>query len=117
MSRSRISDLTRRSLLRSAADLTGAALLPRQVTANPDFKLIPKPAKVKLVGKPHPDTAVWAYNELTPGPPILTRGRSYVLAMVNQTAWWHPMHLHGHAFRSSAAMARPPAIANGRTPC
>lgn len=29
----------------------------------------------------------------------LTRGRSYVLAMVNQTAWWHPMHLHGHAFR------------------
>jgi FtsP/CotA-like multicopper oxidase with cupredoxin domain len=33
--------------------------------------------------------------------PMLTlrRGRSYVLAMSNQTAWHHPMHLHGHAFR------------------
>jgi len=33
--------------------------------------------------------------------PMLTlkRGRSYVLAMSNETAWWHPMHLHGHAFR------------------
>lgn len=34
-------------------------------------------------------------------PPLLTlkRGRSYVLKMRNETAWWHPMHLHGHSFR------------------
>jgi FtsP/CotA-like multicopper oxidase with cupredoxin domain len=33
--------------------------------------------------------------------PFLTlhRGRSYVLTMHNDTAWHHPMHLHGHAFR------------------
>jgi FtsP/CotA-like multicopper oxidase with cupredoxin domain len=33
--------------------------------------------------------------------PMLTlkRGKSYILAMNNETAWWHPMHLHGHAFR------------------
>jgi FtsP/CotA-like multicopper oxidase with cupredoxin domain len=33
--------------------------------------------------------------------PFLTlqRGRSYLLAMHNDTAWHHPMHLHGHAFR------------------
>ena len=33
--------------------------------------------------------------------PMLTlrRGRSYVLALSNETAWHHPMHLHGHAFR------------------
>lgn len=33
--------------------------------------------------------------------PLLTlkRGRSYVLALRNETAWWHPMHLHGHSFR------------------
>jgi FtsP/CotA-like multicopper oxidase with cupredoxin domain len=33
--------------------------------------------------------------------PMLTlqRGRSYVLALNNETMWWHPMHLHGHAFR------------------
>ncbi len=33
--------------------------------------------------------------------PMLTlkRGRSCVLAMNNETAWHHPMHLHGHSFR------------------
>lgn len=33
--------------------------------------------------------------------PLLTlvRGRSYVLELVNDTAWHHPMHLHGHSFR------------------
>ncbi len=33
--------------------------------------------------------------------PLLTlrRGRSYVLALRNDTAWHHPMHLHGHSFR------------------
>ncbi len=34
-------------------------------------------------------------------PPLLTlqRGRSYVLTLRNETAWWHPMHLHGFSFR------------------
>jgi FtsP/CotA-like multicopper oxidase with cupredoxin domain len=33
--------------------------------------------------------------------PLLTlaRGRSHVLELVNDTAWWHPIHLHGHSFR------------------
>ena len=33
--------------------------------------------------------------------PILTlaRNRSYILALDNQTAWYHPIHLHGHSFR------------------
>lgn len=31
--------------------------------------------------------------------PALTfvRGRSIILAMHNETAWWHPMHFHGHS--------------------
>jgi FtsP/CotA-like multicopper oxidase with cupredoxin domain len=29
----------------------------------------------------------------------LALNRSYVLELVNETAWHHPMHLHGHAFR------------------
>jgi FtsP/CotA-like multicopper oxidase with cupredoxin domain len=29
----------------------------------------------------------------------LARGSSHVLDMRNETAWWHPMHLHGHVFR------------------
>ena len=34
-------------------------------------------------------------------PPLLTlnRGRSYILELRNETAWWHPMHLHGHSFQ------------------
>ena len=52
--------------------------------------------------------AVWAINgqSMTGDghagmPPILTlrRGTSVMLAMVNETAWWHPMHLHGHSFQ------------------
>jgi FtsP/CotA-like multicopper oxidase with cupredoxin domain len=33
--------------------------------------------------------------------PVLTlaRGKSYIVAIDNQTAWHHPMHLHGHSFR------------------
>jgi FtsP/CotA-like multicopper oxidase with cupredoxin domain len=36
----------------------------------------------------------------TPQPMFtLVRGRSYVIELVNDTAWDHPMHLHGYAFR------------------
>jgi FtsP/CotA-like multicopper oxidase with cupredoxin domain len=37
----------------------------------------------------------------------LERGGSYVLAMHNDTAWHHPMHLHGHAFRVIARDGQP----------
>ncbi|WP_265516476.1 multicopper oxidase family protein [Nitratireductor luteus] len=41
--------------------------------------------------------------------PMLTleRGKSYVLAMTNATAWHHPIHLHGHSFRVIARNGRP----------
>jgi FtsP/CotA-like multicopper oxidase with cupredoxin domain len=29
----------------------------------------------------------------------LQHGRSYVIELVNDTSWHHPIHLHGHAFR------------------
>ena len=29
----------------------------------------------------------------------LKRGGSYVLELINETAWHHPIHLHGHVFR------------------
>jgi len=36
----------------------------------------------------------------TPAPMFtLARGRTHVIEMVNDTAWDHPMHLHGYAFR------------------
>ena len=28
----------------------------------------------------------------------LKHGQSCLLTLRNETAWWHPMHLHGHSF-------------------
>jgi FtsP/CotA-like multicopper oxidase with cupredoxin domain len=48
---------------------------------------------------------MWAINGIAAKghvhEPLLTftRGRSYILELVNDTAWHHPMHLHGHSFR------------------
>ena len=38
---------------------------------------------------------------------ILRRGRSYMLHLVNDTAWHHPMHWHGHSFRVLSRNGRP----------
>ena len=52
--------------------------------------------------------AAWAINGMsmtgdghTGMPPLTTLelGRSYVLSLRNDTAWPHPIHLHGHSFR------------------
>jgi FtsP/CotA-like multicopper oxidase with cupredoxin domain len=41
--------------------------------------------------------------------PLLTLslGRPYVLELVNDTAWNHPIHLHGHAFRILSRNGKP----------
>ena len=60
--------------------------------------------------------SLWAINGVAvPGDdmahmkPILTldRNKSYVLAIDNQTAWYHPIHLHGHSFRVIARNGKP----------
>ncbi|MBP2238821.1 FtsP/CotA-like multicopper oxidase with cupredoxin domain [Sinorhizobium kostiense] len=30
---------------------------------------------------------------------VFERGRSVVLELRNETAWWHPMHIHGHSLK------------------
>ncbi|WP_373419865.1 multicopper oxidase family protein [Sinorhizobium sp. GL28] len=54
------------------------------------------------------DGAAWAINGLSMlgdghagMEPALTfnRGRSVVLKLRNETAWWHPMHFHGHSLK------------------
>jgi FtsP/CotA-like multicopper oxidase with cupredoxin domain len=48
---------------------------------------------------------IWAINGVASTEHVhepmatLKRGTSHILAITNETAWWHPMHLHGHAFR------------------
>jgi len=53
-------------------------------------------------------TAAWAVNGMSitgdghagmAPAATLELGRSYVLTLRNDTAWLHPMHLHGHSFR------------------
>jgi len=60
--------------------------------------------------------ATWAMNGMSMTgdgqsnmPPLLTlkRGQSCVLVLRNETAWWHPMHLHGHSFRVISRNGKP----------
>ncbi|HIK64628.1 MAG TPA: multicopper oxidase family protein [Henriciella marina] len=41
--------------------------------------------------------------------PVLTlpRGESVILTLRNETAWWHPIHLHGHSFRVLSRNGKP----------
>ncbi len=49
--------------------------------------------------------SVWSVDAAAgsglPAEPLLTleRNRSHLIEMVNDTAWHHPIHLHGHSFR------------------
>ena len=60
--------------------------------------------------------ATWAMNGMSmtgDGQPNMSplftikRGKSCVLALRNETAWWHPMHLHGHSFRVVTRNGKP----------
>lgn len=37
----------------------------------------------------------------------LAKGRTTVLNLNNDTAWWHPIHLHGHSFRVISRNGKP----------
>ncbi len=41
--------------------------------------------------------------------PMLTiqRGRTAVMNLRNETAWWHPIHVHGHSFRVISRNGKP----------
>ncbi|CCF00540.1 multicopper oxidase family protein [Sinorhizobium fredii] len=38
---------------------------------------------------------------------VFERGRSVVLELRNETAWWHPMHIHGHSLRVLSRNGKP----------
>ena len=56
---------------------------------------------------------MWAVNGVVASghvmEPLLTlqRDRSYILSMLNDSTWPHPMHLHGHSFRVIARDDKP----------
>jgi len=62
--------------------------------------------------------ASWAMNGMSvtgdgqpdmPALLTLRKDQSCVLALRNETAWWHPMHLHGHSFRVVSRNGKPTA--------
>jgi FtsP/CotA-like multicopper oxidase with cupredoxin domain len=62
----------------------------------------------------------WTVNGVAAGDvmdaPMMTlkRGSSQIFAMENRTAWFHPMHLHGHSFRVVSRNGQPLARAELR---
>jgi FtsP/CotA-like multicopper oxidase with cupredoxin domain len=89
--------ITRRELVRG---LAAASVLPQAAFAGgtpvKDFRLTPKPARVALVGAPHPDTAVWAYDATVPGPEIRVRqGERLRITVENRLAEETTLHCHG----------------------
>ena len=117
--------LTRRTVLAGAAGLTGCAgaigvsgalLLPRGAFAAPaPIALSAGPARVPLVGAPHPDTAVWAYNGTVPGPVLRFRqGDTARIAFAN--ALPEPTTVHWHGLRVPNAMDGVPALSQTEVP-
>ncbi len=95
-------EVTRRSLLANAAGTMAAALVPSAVQSSrsvSELKLVAVPARWPIVGKPHPDTAVWSYDGRLPGPEIRVRQGEPVRIIVENkleqdtTVHWHGIRL------------------------
>ena len=103
-----------------AHSLDGPLALPRNPVTDPDLNsaehhvltlqggMMGGGGMAGMGGMSDSSHATWAINGMSMTgdgqagmPPLLTlqRGRSYVLTLRNDTAWWHPMHLHGHSSR------------------
>ncbi len=93
----------RRSLLIGGASAAATAVLLTRAApgASPPlppkaFSLVAAPARVPLVGQPHPDTDVWAYQGLVPGPEIRARrGDRIRIAVENHLPEETTVHWHG----------------------
>lgn len=89
----------RREVLATLAGLAGASLIPRTVQAGPGLRevsLIAAPARVPLVGAPHPETDVWAYGGTLPGPEIrVKQGERLRVRVENRLPGDTTVHWHG----------------------
>jgi FtsP/CotA-like multicopper oxidase with cupredoxin domain len=100
MSRICLPIISRREWLAGSAGFAAAAWLPRSALAAAmsarEFTLVAAPARVSLVGAPHPDTDVWCYNGRTPGPEIrVRRGERIRVLLENRLPEETTVHWHG----------------------
>jgi FtsP/CotA-like multicopper oxidase with cupredoxin domain len=92
--------VNRRKALLSVAGLAGAACMPRLARSvaprTRDVTLVARSARVPLAGQPYPDTDVWAYDGLLPGPEIRVRqGERLRVRVENGLAEETTVHWHG----------------------
>ena len=95
--------VSRRALIlgAGAAGLAGARPLRRSSAepATKEYRLAAKSATVNLTGDRYPDTAVWAYEGIVPGPELRVRqGQPVRIAVTNKldedtTVHWHGIRL------------------------
>src|SRR5437762_2020708 len=95
--------VSRRALIVGAGATGLATALPfRRSYAEPatkEYRIAARPATVKLTGKGHPDTAVWASEGIVPGPELRIRqGEPVRITVVNKldedtTVHWHGIRL------------------------
>jgi FtsP/CotA-like multicopper oxidase with cupredoxin domain len=117
-----VGSMSRRALLRGGAALTLAAAAPRVLRAAPgtDLRLVARPARVPLVGAPHPETDVWTYNGTVPGPEIRVRqGDRLRVVVENRLGESTTVHWHGvrvpNAMDGVPELTQKPIAADGGT--
>jgi FtsP/CotA-like multicopper oxidase with cupredoxin domain len=90
---------------RHVIELGGGMMDPRLMRAMRERGGQPDPEMIRGMRERMTTGHIWTINGQSvvghQHTPLLTlaRGRSYVFAMNNDTAWHHPMHLHGMTFR------------------
>src|SRR5579864_7990732 len=95
--------ISRRALISSAGAAALGPLLPVRSTLadseTKEYRLRAAPATVNLTGRGYPDTAVWAYGGIVPGPEIRLRQGERVRVVVSNkigedtTVHWHGIRL------------------------
>jgi FtsP/CotA-like multicopper oxidase with cupredoxin domain len=105
--------VSRRALVLGAGAATlGSAFVSQRSRADDELKeirLAAKPAVAKLIGDGHPDTAVWAYDGIVPGPAIrVAQGKPVRIVVSNNLAGDTTVHWHG--IRLPSAMDGVPVL-------
>ncbi|MBU2089410.1 MAG: multicopper oxidase domain-containing protein, partial [Alphaproteobacteria bacterium] len=106
--------ISRRTLLLAGgAGLAATALhwggAVRAEPAMRKYALKPMPAMANIVGAEHPDTAIWGYNGIAPGPELRLR-QNEILEVAVENGIDQPTTLHWHGIRLPNAMDGVPGV-------
>lgn len=103
----------RRDILKFGAATTLLPWLPSAAVASPrgaqDYNLSATGTDIQLAGSPFPKTAVWSFNNESPGPLLrLRQGKPARIKVTNHLA--QPLTVHWHGLRIANAMDGVPML-------